>query len=100
MQICPLCVPEHAKETVVDFIMCRKLSEIDMKQKTLDEILITLPSCRHVFTVETLDGICDMNEFYQRDSNEGRWIGFADPPTGFRKPPTCPTCRKAITSPR
>ena len=31
---------------------------------------------------------------------DGQWLGFKDPPTGFRKPPTCPTCRKAITSPR
>jgi hypothetical protein len=80
--------------------MYRKLGEIDLEQETLDEILITLPGCRHVFTVETLDGICDMKEFYRRDGADGRWIGFADPPTGFRKPPTCPTCRTAITSPR
>jgi hypothetical protein len=76
------------------------LGEIDLEQETLDEILITLPSCRHVFTVETLDGICDMTAFYRRDDADRRWVGFADPPTGFRKPPTCPTCRTAITSPR
>ena len=100
MQICPLCVPEQAKETVVDVVMYRKLGEIDLEQETLDEILITLPGCRHVFTVETLDGICGMTEFYRRDGADSQWVGFADPPTGFRKPPTCPTCRTAITSPR
>ena len=98
IQICPLCAPEHVKETVVDLIMNRNLREIDLEQDTLDEILITLPGCQHIFTVETLDGICDMTAFYR--CNDGRWVGFADPPTGFRKPPTCPTCRTAITSPR
>jgi hypothetical protein len=100
VQICPLCAPEHVKDTVVDIIMYRKLGEIDLEQETLDEILITLPGCRHVFTVETLDGICDMNQFYARDDANNHWLDFVDPPTGFRKPPTCPTCRAAITSPR
>ena len=100
LQVCPSCAPEDVKEAVVDVVMYRKLGEIDLEQDTLDEILITLPGCRHVFTVETLDGICDMKEFYRRDGADGQWVDFADPPTGFRKPPTCPTCRTAITSPR
>lgn len=78
--------------------MYRKLGEIDLEQEKLDEILITLPVCGHIFTVETLDGICDMKEFYRRDGPDGEWLGFVDPPTDFRKPPTCPTCRTAITS--
>lgn len=80
--------------------MSRTLEDIDLEQEGLDETLITLPNCRHTFTVETLDGICDMNEFYERDETNGGWLGFRDPPVGFRKPPTCPTCRGAITSPR
>ena len=80
--------------------MYRKLEEIDPEQETLDEVLITLPGCRHIFTVETLDGICEMESFYRRDGPDGHWLGFEDPPTDFRKPPTCPTCRAAITSPR
>jgi hypothetical protein len=91
--------PRTRQRRVVDVVMYRKLGEIDLEQETLDEILITLPGCQHVFTVETLDGICDMTAFYRRDDAD-RWVGFADPPTGFRKPPTCPTCRTAITSPR
>lgn len=80
--------------------MYRKLEDIDFEQDTLDEILITIPNCSHFFTVETLDGLCDMNEFYRRDGPDGSWIDFKDPPTGYLKPPTCPTCRCAITSPR
>jgi hypothetical protein len=80
--------------------MYRRLEDIDVEQETLDDLLITLPNCRHVFTVETLDGICDMQEYYRRDGPDGQWLDFQDPPTAFRKPPTCPTCRTAITSPR
>lgn len=68
--------------------------------ETLDELLITLPNCGHVFTVETLDGHCDMSEYYLREGVDGEWRDLRAPPIGFRKPPTCPTCRSAITSPR
>ena len=100
IQICPNCASQQARETVVDVIMSRTLEDINLEQEGLDETLITLPNCRHTFTVETLDGICDMNEFYERNEAHGGWLGFRDPPVGFRKPPTCPSCRAAITSPR
>jgi hypothetical protein len=100
IQICPLCAPREIKENVVDSITCKKLEDIDLEQGTLEELLITLPNCSHVFTVKTLDGICEMQEYYRRDGPDGRWLGFKDPPTSFRKPPACPTCRQAITSPR
>lgn len=41
-----------------------------------------------------------MSEYYERDGVDGEWLGLKAPPIGFRKPPTCPTCRSAITSPR
>ena len=100
IQTCPSCAVQQAKETVVDVILSRTLEDIDLEQEGLDDILITLPNCRHTFTVETLDGICDMDEFYRRNETHSGWFGFRDPPVGFRKPPTCPTCRAAITSPR
>ena len=99
IQICPSCADANTKSKVVDFIMGRTMEDIDINQNTLDEILITLPICSHSFTVETLDGHCDMTQFY-RGGAEERWIGFQNPPTGFLKPPTCPMCRSAITSPR
>jgi hypothetical protein len=83
---------------VVDFIMQRTLSEVTPDIASLDEMLITIPSCRHAFTVETLDGHCGMSEFYSRGP-DGRWRGLLAP-TGFKRPPTCPTCRAAITAPR
>lgn len=53
-----------------------------------------------MFTVETLDGHCGMSEYYRRREGDGSWVGLLAPPAGFKKPPVCPTCRAAITSPR
>ena len=61
---------------------------------------ITIPACRHVFTVETLDGLTSMKDFYSRDERNAKWTGLLVPQVGFTKPPTCPTCRAPITCPR
>ncbi|KAI0930201.1 hypothetical protein AcV5_006978 [Taiwanofungus camphoratus] len=101
IQVCPLCATEEVRSnTIVDLILQRTLSDVNIEQETLDELLITLPNCRHVFTVETLDGHCGMSEYYRREGIDGKWLGLQAPPVGFQKPPTCPTCRSAITSPR
>lgn len=99
-QVCPLCASPEQQQCVVDLILQRPLADIDPHGEALDELLITIPACRHVFTVETLDGHCSMTDYYQRDLEGERWIGLEAPPAGFRKPPTCPTCRAAITCPR
>ena len=78
--------------------MQRTLGEIEPDLESLDEMLITIPSCRHTFTVETLDGHCGMSEFYSCGQN-GKWLGLLSP-IGFKRPPTCPTCRADITAPR
>lgn len=43
-----------------------------------------------------------MNAFYTREGSDGKWLALKEPPSGFRKPPTCPTCRTALdyTTPR
>lgn len=82
--------------------MYRKLGDIAENEETLDELLITLPSCRHVFTVETLDGICSISEYYTQ-GKDGAWLDLKSPDVSgseLKKPPVCPTCRAAITSPR
>ena len=79
--------------------MQRTLSEVTPQSETLDELLITLPSCRHTFTVETLDGHTGMSDFYLRREKDQQWHGLRAP-AGFQKPPTCPTCRAPITAPR
>ncbi|EKM54252.1 uncharacterized protein PHACADRAFT_174761 [Phanerochaete carnosa HHB-10118-sp] len=98
IQICPACASPEQGDVVVDLILGRSLADIDPDMEGLDDLLITLPNCRHVFTVETLDGHASMQEYYRADG--GRWIGLEAPPNDFRKPPTCPTCRVAIRSNR
>lgn len=50
-QICPLCASDEEKSVVVDQILWRTLGDIDPDGCILDEMLITLPNCGHVFTV-------------------------------------------------
>ncbi|KAJ7091139.1 hypothetical protein C8R44DRAFT_817142 [Mycena epipterygia] len=103
IQICPICATDTVKQNVVDFLLYRKLEDIEPTAGTLDELLITLPKCGHVFTVETLDGHCGMQNFYTREGAEGKWRGLRSPDDSkgkARAPPVCPTCRAAITSPR
>jgi hypothetical protein len=65
----------------------------------IDEMIITIPACGHVFTVESLDGLTGMHDFYSRDEQDMKWIGLLVP-LGFIQPPVCPTCRSPITCPR
>lgn len=97
-QVCVTCLPEDSerKKDVVDFIMQRTLAEVDLASPDISEKLITL-ACGHMFTVETLDGHCGMSNFYVVDEM-GRYTAMKAPPTGYQLPPTCPTCRGAITS--
>lgn len=92
------CTSSDRKKDVVDFIMQRTLGEIDTSSTDTAERLIGL-ACKHVFTVETLDGHCRMSDFYVLDEM-GRYMSTKEPPTEYQLPPTCPTCRAAITSPR
>ena len=98
IQLCLQCAPEEEKTQIADFILQRTLADIDPDWGSLDELLITIPSCRHTFTVETLDGHCSMSEFYS-SGKDGEWNGLLTP-IGFRRPPTCPTCRSEINAPR
>jgi len=102
LQICPICAPQGVKEKIVDLILYRTLEDIASNEQTLDELLITIPKCNHVFTVETLDGHCRMNDYYKRDGIDGKWLTLKTPDdiSEERKTPVCPTCRSAITSPR
>ncbi|KDR70088.1 hypothetical protein GALMADRAFT_255486 [Galerina marginata CBS 339.88] len=99
VQVCPKCAPAHKKDQVVDLILSRTLLDVMPELGGLDELLITIPSCGHVFTVETLDGHTGINDFYSRDTEDTKWTGLRAP-SGFVKPPTCPSCRSSITSNR
>jgi hypothetical protein len=91
-----LCLPEEEKLDIVDFILQRKLAEIDLNAEDISERLIRL-ACGHIFTVETLDGHCNMSEYYQIDPM-GVFTGTKAPPVNYQTPPSCPTCRGPITA--
>lgn len=94
--ICVLCAPPEKKKDIVDFIMQTTMEEL-VPGDTLDTLIFTL-SCGHSFTVETLDGVCELEKFYNRSAN--KWLGLALPDPGFRRVPVCPTCRSSIDVPR
>ena len=90
---------KDAKATIVDFILQRTISEIDTTSDDVSEKLIAL-ECGHIFTVETLDGHCEMSQYYDTDPLTGRYLGMRPPPIKYQTPPACPTCRSPVTSPR
>jgi hypothetical protein len=79
--------------------MNKLIADLDIHSDKLDSILIRL-ACGHIFTVETLDGICELRQFYS-STPDGRWTGLSPPPTrSAPSHPICPTCRKSITARR
>ncbi|KAH9959727.1 hypothetical protein BJV74DRAFT_872502 [Russula compacta] len=69
-QTCISWLPDEEKVDIVDFIMQRKLAEIDPRSEDIAERLIKL-ACGHIFTA---------------------------PPIDYQTPPSCPTCRGPLTS--
>ncbi|KAG8909678.1 hypothetical protein FRC01_006802 [Tulasnella sp. 417] len=94
---CPTCAPDNVKSQVVNFIMQSSLGDIDLEDDGLDNKLITL-NCGHVFTVETLDGICELASYYQKQHEH--WLRLAPPPQGLQNHPLCPLCRAPIQAKR
>ena len=99
LQKCVFCMSDSATATIVDLILQRPISDLDTTSDDVSERLITL-ECKHIFTVETLDGHCSMSEYYEVDPMTGSYIAMKAPPIKFQSPPACPTCRGPITSPR
>ncbi|KAI9068435.1 hypothetical protein FKP32DRAFT_1561707 [Trametes sanguinea] len=95
-QTCVLCLNQERRADIVDFIMQRRLEEIDLDSADVSDRLITL-DCGHIFTVETLDGHCGMHDYYVVDEM-GRYVRMRSPPVKYQTPPTCPTCRGPITA--
>jgi len=97
--ICGICASEDQKNSVVDLIMQTTLGELEAGD-ALENLIMTL-SCGHTFTVESLDGHCEMDRLYTRNENSS-WSGLVDLSSspGFRTAPTCPLCRTPISIPR
>lgn len=84
---------------MVDLILHLTLDDIDPSSDDLDNITITL-KCRHTFTVETLDGVCELAKAYERDATGNVWSRLLLSSETFVKTPCCPTCRAPITARR
>ncbi|KAG8630565.1 hypothetical protein KVT40_002184 [Elsinoe batatas] len=92
-ELCQDCCDEDIKETQVDLIMFSTYSEIDLD----DTPCIFLP-CGHILTVESMDGLVGLANYYE--------IGVDGHPTAVRDLPyaldidqakvNCPTCRKSL----
>ncbi|KAH9170426.1 hypothetical protein EDB89DRAFT_1304023 [Lactarius sanguifluus] len=95
-QTCVVCLPDERKVDIVDFIRQRRLDEIDLSSDNISERMIKL-ECEHIFTVETLDGHCNMSEYYESDPM-GTFTATKAPPVNFQTPPSCPACRGPITA--
>ncbi|KAF8265013.1 hypothetical protein EI94DRAFT_400563 [Lactarius quietus] len=95
-QKCVECLPKERKVDIVDFIMQRRLDEIDLSSDDVSDRLIRL-QCGHIFTVETLDSHCKMSDYYEMD-DLGAFTATKAPPVSFQTPPACPTCRGPITA--
>ncbi|KAJ1300334.1 hypothetical protein OPQ81_005155 [Rhizoctonia solani] len=96
-QTCRFCANDNTLDSIVDLVMHTSLRDLE-DDGTLDSMTITLP-CKHVFTVETLDGITHLGDFYEKDA-EGKWVKAITPDdTGeIRTRPVCPSCRGNIDS--
>ena len=76
--------------------MQRKLAEINLSSEDISERVIKL-ACGHIFTVETLDGHCNLREYYQIGPR-GVFLATKVPPVNFQIPLSCPTCCGPITA--
>ena len=98
-QQCSECASEDDLSKVVDLVLHLTLADIDPSSADLDNVTITL-QCRHTFTVETLDGVCELHKAYERDENTNAWSRSLLSSETFVKTPCCPTCRAPITARR
>ncbi|CUA71425.1 NFX1-type zinc finger-containing protein 1 [Mus musculus] [Rhizoctonia solani] len=96
-QTCRFCANDNTLDSIVDLVMHTSLRDLE-DDGSLDSMTITLP-CGHVFTVETLDGITHLGDFYEKQG-DGRWVKAITPDdTGeIRTRPVCPSCRGNIDS--
>ncbi|KAG0248738.1 hypothetical protein BG011_009970 [Mortierella polycephala] len=80
---------------VVDMIMQATLAEVDV-----DEDPIMVLSCGHVLTMSTLDGMMEMNDYYQGQINNltgsTTFIGKRHLPSGVVSQVNCHLCRQPI----
>lgn len=97
--MCHLCATQDQSQVVVDLILGLTIADLDPTSQELDNVTITL-RCGHTFTVETLDGVCELGQYYRKHEVTGRWLSPIQRLEAFVKTPCCPTCRRPIEAQR
>ncbi|KAJ1467460.1 hypothetical protein T484DRAFT_1858805 [Baffinella frigidus] len=90
---CPACATEKNKNHRVDLINLSTLGDHDVDA---DGPLIMLPGCKHVYTVESLDGQCEMGEFYHETDEAFHTPRALHHQAGTSGVKGCPDCREPI----
>ncbi|KAL3940607.1 MAG: hypothetical protein SGBAC_004891 [Bacillariaceae sp.] len=91
---CVECSSDDVKATVVDIIMMEPYTEHDLDT----DPIIVLP-CEHFYSLETLDGLFELDKAYEKSPESGEFVatkplfgsGILDRPT------KCPDCRAPIS---
>ncbi len=65
----------------------------------LDELLLIVPSCGHIFTVATLDAVVQLHEYYEKDG-KGKWSSPKVLAISVVPTPKCPRCGSALNANR
>jgi hypothetical protein len=92
-QKCLDCFVKDKPQEIVDLIMQRSAEDLSKENdySSIDNIVLELP-CGHHLTVESADGIAELESFYKQDES-GKWIAPTAPPKSVGGP-KCPSCRK------
>ncbi|CAG8485643.1 8192_t:CDS:10 [Ambispora leptoticha] len=96
-EFCPICAADNVKSQVVDLIMQETFEEVDWNE----ERLVVL-NCGHCFTMETMDGIMEIDSFYTSKIKNGKieWSKTNELPSKHTEVKVCPSCRGGINSRR
>ncbi|KAF4555646.1 AAA domain-containing protein 5 [Elsinoe fawcettii] len=92
-ELCQTCCNEDVKSTQVDLIMFCAYGEVD-----LDDKPCIFLQCGHIFTVESMDGLVELNKYYQLDA-DGQPAAFRDLPYALdidQAKIVCPHCRTSL----
>ena len=89
---CKYCAEPVYLNQSIDVIEGKTLAEYDC-----DKPLITL-SCNHTYTIESLDGMMNMNDYYIIDELTSNYIELKPLPTDAKPRAKCMICRQPISN--
>ena len=90
---CQTCAPVEIKELRADLVMLSSYSEVNLSESPC----MFLP-CGHVFTVESLDGVMAMSDYYELDGATGMPVALNGNSKAFsyQEIKACPDCRSSL----